>query len=191
MKIILIGLMFLFSPFFLLGHNPLSARYQLDAGENSSLLTINLSQSGLNQAMIKEYSKIQLDSLDEKEYKELIVEYIKSNFSLTIDQEELPIETGGIKLGDHQTDLKFVLAPILKNVKRIDINISAFKKNKEHQTIFFYHIYDKQDHVVLDPENNYKTAIQLIETPGQSNKWIRLSIIGVGLIIATLYFRKR
>jgi len=46
MKIFVIGLIWIVSPNSSFGHNPLSARYRLEAGEGASLLTINLSQYG-------------------------------------------------------------------------------------------------------------------------------------------------
>ncbi len=190
-KYLLIGLIILVSPLYCFGHNPLSAKYQVVAGENASLLTINLSQNGVNQALINKYGKQQLTALSKKEFEELMVAYIKDNFSLSIDDENIELKTGGIKPGSHQTDLKFVLPPISKNAQRLNISIPAFAENKNHQTIFYYQLYGKQNHVILSDLNDYQSSIELSPSAHISN-WVWMAPIGaVGLALIFLVRRKR
>ena len=68
-----------------LGHNPLSSRYHLKADASVSMLTIHLSQDGVNQLFVNTYGKEYFENLDTTEFKELIVTYVKDNFNLTID----------------------------------------------------------------------------------------------------------
>ncbi len=162
-------------------HNPLSARYHLEAGEEVSLLTINLSQDGVNQILLKQYSKKELDNMSQKQFEELIVDYIKSNFSLSIGQQEIKLKEGGIKLGSHQTDLKFVLPPVSSEVQEMDLSIPAFKENDQHQTIFSYNINGRNDHLILSSDNNYQsTIIPPMSTQANSRIWFVL--IGLGLV---------
>ena len=82
----------LISPFITLAHNPLSAKYHLNAGQKASILTIQLSQDGVNQVLIEKYGKEKINTIEQKEFKELIVDYIKSNFNLSINQETVELK---------------------------------------------------------------------------------------------------
>jgi hypothetical protein len=179
LKVFIGGLMLVISPSISWGHNPLSARYHLEAGAPASLLTINLSQSGINQALLKTHDPQELAGLDQQQLEELIVDYVKRNFSLSVNKQEVALQAGGIKLGSHQTDLKFVLASFPEQVERIDVNIPAFSENDNHQTIFSYSIAGKDEHVILSLDNDYQSSI-IFQTPASSNSW--LWIISLGLI---------
>ncbi|AWV97526.1 hypothetical protein [Arcticibacterium luteifluviistationis] len=189
MKYFIIGLILSISPLFSFGHNSLSAKYQLEAGENASLLTISLSQDGMNQVLIKEHGRQKLENLDKKELEELIVNYIKKHFELTIDKKVMDLKDGGIKLGSHQTDLKFILPPISKNAENLEINISAFKENENHQTIFYYLIYDKGGHLILSNINDYQADLSLKDDSSKNLIW-SISAVLAGMVLLFILFRK-
>jgi len=184
----IVGLIFIVSPIFSFGHNPLSSRYHLEAGEQASLLSINLSQNGVNNALLKKYSKEHFEELNKKEFEELIVSYIKNNFNLSIDQKKLSLKKGGIKSGSHQTDLKFVLPPISKDIKKIDIAIPAFKENEDHQTIFSYHINSKSDHIILSSKNDYKSTI-IFQTSASTDSWLWFVLVSFIVIILIILLK--
>jgi hypothetical protein len=171
MNKLIIGLVLTISPLFLLGHNPLSAKYQVVAGEGATLLSISLSQTGLDLALSKAYSQEMLDTLEQKEYKELVIDYVKNNFDFSVNNESVILKKGGIKLGSHQTDLKFVLPPFPKEIEEFSIDIPAFKDNKYHQTIFSYNLFGMADKVILSNKNDYKSTVVLKEIPNYNN-WI-------------------
>lgn len=182
MRILITGLIFIVSTLFLFGHNPLSARYHLKAGEQGSSLTINLSQDGVNHLYSKIYEKEKLEKISQKEFKEWIVDYIKNNFNLSIDEQKVALKKGGIKLGSHQTDLKFVLPPITKKVEKMKVHIPAFSENDNHQTIFSYDIKGQTDHKVLSAYNDYRFTI-LCGVVSSTNSWIWTILVGlVGLV---------
>jgi len=189
----IIGLFFIVSPIFSLAHNPLSSRYHLEAGEQASLLSINLSQDGVNSVMLKKYGKEKLEGSNQKEFEELIVDYIKSNFNLIINGKKISLKKGGIKSGSHQTDLKFVLPPILKETKKIDINIPAFKENENHQTIFSYNINGKSDHKILSLQNDYQSTLifgaAVSETSNSSNSWLWFILVGLISVISIILLK--
>jgi hypothetical protein len=191
MKNFILGLLFISSPFLLLAHNPLSAKYHLEAGENISLLNISLSQVGLNQALLKSHDEAELNKMEQKEFKELIVEYVKSNFFLSIDNEKIELKKGGIKFGAHQTDLKFIIPPVSKETKEVHIHIPAFKENGYHQTIFSYKIFDKVDKVILDFKNSYESTIRLgepvISNQASFSNWIWIGLGGLMMISLILF----
>lgn len=193
MKNMIIGLMFLFSPFLMWSHNPLSATYYFEVTENASLLTISLSQDAVNKVLLESHTLDELDRMDQKDFKELIVNYIKSNFEVHLDNVDVTLAKGGIKLGSHQTDLKFVLPPYGQDIVEIEVYIPAFKENGKHQTIFSYNIYGKTNKVILSELNNYKVIIELNEKETTINNhqlWY-YSGIAILLVITLLFFRKR
>ena len=166
-------------------HNPLSARYHLEVDATASILTINLSQDGVNQVLINTYGMEDLKNLDQKAFKERIVAYIKEHFNVAIDNKKLKLDNGGIRLGEHQTDLKFVLDPISRDANALNISISAFEENNNHQSIFSYTIYGKKDRVILSKRNDYQAEkylnVQKAETP-----WPLIVLI-VGIVMTTLF----
>lgn len=190
MKNLIIGLIVMVSPFLSFGHNPLSARYHFEAGENTSLLTINLSQDGVNHLLSKIVSPEKLKTITSVELKELIVDYIKSNFNLSIDKEQIELKKGGIKLGSHQTDLKFVLPPFSKEAQKIDIHIPAFKENGNHQTIFSYTIKGKSDHLILRSSNDFQSTI-LLSAASNTNSWLWFILIGLVSLSSVFFLRRR
>ncbi|XMO88272.1 hypothetical protein AAFN75_08245 [Algibacter sp. AS12] len=186
----LIGIIFLVIPFMSFGHNPLSARYYLEATPSGNVLTVNLSQSGINHLMTQKFSEAYFENIDEKAWKELIVSYIKENFNLNVDGIEIALTKGGIRLGSHQTDLKFVLPPFSQAPKHFFIEIPAFKENGKHQTIFAYNINGKADKVILSEQNNFKANINLtgeitkiVNTA--NSRWL-IIIIGAIILLALI-----
>lgn len=188
MRIFILGFSLLLGVFSSFGHNPLSARYFLEVNENATILTINLSQDGINNVLIEKLGKETFNQLELEQLKEQIFQYIRSNFYLSIDGEIIPLQEGGIKLGNHQTDLKFILSPLLQRPESIKIDIPAFQENDHHQSIFSYSIYGLNDHVVLDSSNNYKSIISFSNSTSRSWLWI-ISIIIIGF--AVFFFLKK
>lgn len=189
-----IGIIFWVIPFISFAHNPLSARYYIETTPSGSVLTINLSQSGINHLMTKKFDEDFFENVDEKAWKELIVNYIKEKFTLKVDGEKVVLGKGGIRLGSHQTDLKFVLPFISTESKDISIDIPAFKENGEHQTIFAYNINGKTDKVILSEQNNYKAHINLTGNPIKAesttnSKWLILLFCGIILLALIKVFK--
>lgn len=140
-------------------HNPLSARYHFEAGALASELTINLSQDGVNQALLQTHERAELEALSRQAFEELIVAYLKDNFSLSVNGQAVKLGQGGVKLGDHQTDLRFVLPAFGEGVNKLSVAIPAFRENDHHQTIFSYVVEGKASHVILREGNDYRANI--------------------------------
>lgn len=184
------GLIFLISPFCSFAHNPLSAKFELIAGEDASLLNINLSQGGLSKTLNDTYGKEEIEKLSSKEYKELIIKYIKDNFILKIEGQTLGIEAGGIKFGSHQTDLKFLMPSISKTANEMEIEIRAFSENENHQNIFYYTFYQKKGHLILSESNSFKADLDIIESKITFSWWVWI-LLSSGLICIGIYFLRK
>ncbi|WP_397363151.1 hypothetical protein [Olleya sp. R77988] len=140
-------------------HNPLSAMYYLEVKEDLGILNISLSQTGLNEALKKHYSSSNVVELSAIEYKQLAVRYLKENFNLNINGETIVLSEGGIKLGNHQTDAKFIVKDLPKTFKTLNIDINAFKENKNHQTVFSVLLNGNTSKVVLNKNKDYTASV--------------------------------
>lgn len=160
MKKVLIAFIFLiFSIKTVYAHNPLSAMYYLEVNNELGILSVSVSQTGLHEALLKSYSKIDFEQLPEDEYKKLAVKYLKNNFSLSANGELVKLLNGGLKLGDHQTDFKFITSSLPKKINSLDVTVHAFQENENHQTIFSVAINDVMGKVILGSKNDYSSNL--------------------------------
>ena len=136
-------------------HNPLSASFFLEGKENFGLLNISISQTGLHEVVKKKFSEKEIEALSAEAYKKFVVQYIKENFSLIIDDTHITLFDGGIKLGNHQTDIKFITSQLPLEFETINVKIDAFRENDDHQTIFSVSLNGYKDKVILGENNEY------------------------------------
>ncbi|WP_158978718.1 hypothetical protein [Cellulophaga sp. L1A9] len=168
----------------LLAHNPLSALYYLELKDNLGILSISVSQDGLNEALKKQYLTEDFTTITTEKYKELAVRYIKDHFDLTLNNEVFLLNDRGIKLGNHQTDFKFLTDNLPKDIRTIAISIDAFGENDQHQTIFSVALGTLKDKVILNVDNDYKATLHV-----ENNKLVKESYRGtkhLGLLLAIL-----
>lgn len=158
-KIVFLFLCLVVSSQTIKAHNPLSAMYYLEVKEDINILNISLSQTGLNEALKKHYKNVDFNKLLGIEYKKLAVKYIKDNFYLKINNNEVTLQDGGIKLGNHQTDLKFVLKELPETFKILTVKINAFIENKNHQSVFSLRLNGKTSKIILSQNNNYSASV--------------------------------
>lgn len=185
MRAVLIGLLIVGGFSTVAAHNPLSARYHFEAGSLASELTINLSQDGINNTLLQHHERQLLEELPRKAFEELIVAYVKDNINLSINGLSIVLGQGGIKLGDHQTDLRFVLPAFTEPIDEIDIDISAFRENDHHQTIFSYAVDGETGHVILQEDNGYDTSIVLHASADNSSFYL-LAVFGCLALLSGL-----
>ncbi|MGJ8745627.1 hypothetical protein [Polaribacter sp.] len=160
MKKLVFLVLFLITSFKVIyAHNPLSAMYYLEVKEDISILNISLSQTGLNESLKKHYHAIEFDKVSGIEYKQLAVKYLKENFHLNINGNAVALQEGGIKLGNHQTDLKFVLKGLPTIFENLNIKINAFKENHHHQSIFSVRLHEKTSKIILNQDNDYTASV--------------------------------
>lgn len=158
-KIIVLLLMLMVSVQTLYAHNPLSAMYYLEVKNNISILNINLSQNGLNAALKKHYPKLKLEGLSELDYKQLTAKYLKENFYLEINGQSIHLLEGGIKLGNHQTDAKFITTKLPATFKNLNVHIKSFIENENHQTVFSLLLNGNTSKVILNKKNEYSASV--------------------------------
>lgn len=142
-------------------HDPLSASFTLNENENFWTMNISTSYTALDQALRKENSNIDFNKIDSKAYKQLAFEYVKKNISIVSNGKTIAIlQSGGIKLGHHQTDLKIVVENIPKSLDKMEIRIPCFSINGNHISVLRINAIDadSQNKIVLNKGNSYSAT---------------------------------
>jgi len=168
-------------------HNPLTAKVELNTKDSEiSVVNIYLSQTGLHQALLKYFDKTDISALSTTAYKKLAAQYIKEHIQLVADGTPLVIGEGGIKLGSHQTDLKFLIKNFPKNIHQLQANIDIGKENGNHHTIFLWQQKEGQSKVVLSERNQFQTQLEVGEIIVEDTTQLNKQWMGLGLLLVTI-----
>lgn len=182
----MLGLIISISSMQLHAHNSLSAKYYLNVTKDGSVLSIHLSQVGVHAMMKKLYGE-DAHKMSAEAYKKALVDYIKSHCDLYVGDKKIILGEGGIKLGTHQTDLKFLVDVPSLAKQNIQVSVPAFRENEYHQTLFAYNIYGKKDKVILSVNNDYRGEIILFQPPAPTQRIVLLIAIGLVSLILIVY----
>ncbi len=189
-KKILLGLIILISPIFLLAHNPLSAIYRFEPQNDNGILKIYLTQVAVDKALKDIHGANFISTLSEKQFKELIVSYVKDNFKLNVNDTKIELEKGGIRYGNHETDLTFITSKIPERINTINVEITAFKNNEYHQTIFYFKKNDgTSEKIILNSKNDFKTEIDFEQNKDFFYLIILSTIIIAPIVLALIIFK--
>lgn len=120
----------------LCGHNPKIATITLRDTGAGWIVEMSFAQAGIDVAMERELGTTVFQTIERDTYQDKIVEYIKANFNLTVDGNEIVLEQGGILLGSHQTDVKFVLPDVPLQPQSAEVYIPMFEDTYNHTNIF-------------------------------------------------------
>lgn len=141
-----------------MAHNPLTAKFELNTNSEAgaAILNIYTSQTGVHEAMIKYYTATDFASIEATEYKKLLVQYLKKHISIHADNTLLEVGEGGIKLGNHQTDLKFLIENYPSEVQELKVEINAFQENENHHSAFWWKTKNGKSKLILSDKNNFQ-----------------------------------
>ena len=162
-KIVFFCLLSIFTFKMSFAHNPLSAMYYLEVEDGFGIMNLSLSQAGLQEAIFQNYTDDDIKKISNIDYKKLIVKYVKTNLELMINGDHIKLLEGGVKLGNHQTDLKFITSKLPSIFNSLTIKIDAFKENEHHQTVFSLAFNDKTSKVILNEKNHYSTSVKFMD----------------------------
>ncbi|MEM9679492.1 MAG: hypothetical protein AAF901_04140 [Bacteroidota bacterium] len=158
-KILISVLLSLLSMSTSVAHNPLTSRFELRASlEEGAILDIYLTQAGLHSALVKQHPEVNLKDISLDSYKEMVVDYLKRHIHLSADCVPLEIGQGAIKLGNHQTDLKFHVPKYPQFLEQLDVKINAFEENGLHVNVFWWYTSEKSTKVILSRDNDFTSS---------------------------------
>ncbi len=144
-------------------HNPEIATFRLQhKTDQISILEIDLARAGLDAALFKFYPEVDLENISAKSYKELLVNYLKETILMTSHLgEKIRLGEGGIKLGGHQTSLKFIVENFPQKPKELNFTINSFSENKNQTNILRLLINGERRKYFLKKKNNFSTKVLL------------------------------
>ncbi|MEM9338819.1 MAG: hypothetical protein AAGA66_08840 [Bacteroidota bacterium] len=155
MKTVFIPLLFC-GAFSVTAHNAKISTLTLRDTGVGWIIEMAFAQSSIDAEMKRQYDEESLQQLSEAAYKKTVVKYIKDHFYLKVDEIEVSLREGGIMMGDHQTDLKFVLPEIPNHPQTIEAHIPFFESSFNHTNIFrVYRGGDRMTRTFLSSENDF------------------------------------
>lgn len=163
-KLFLALSLFLFVEGHVRAHNPQQASLKLIIQEKGTFIDIGLSQYGIEQALLKKYPDLELGSIEPNAFKELLITYLKQSIRLSVNGRPLPLGTGVIKLGSHQTNLKFVVDDFPENIEYLDIVAPCFQENENQFNFFTVVLNDKNARAKLTKQNGYKSRFTISDS---------------------------
>lgn len=141
----------------LYAHNPNQASIKLIIQEKGAFVDFNMSQYGIEQVLLKKNPNLDLKTISKKELQQLIINEVKGQIQLTSNDKAFDLGTGVIKLGSHETNLKFLIEDLPENIEFIDVKAYCFQEN-ENQVNFFTILYkEKNARAKLFKKNNYQS----------------------------------
>ena len=172
-------------------HNAEIATFTIHQKGAMYMLKIDLAQLGVDGAMAQLHPDLDLENIDLNIYKELIIKYLKQSISISsINGEKIKLGEGGIKLGAHQTSLKFVLEGFPKVANGLEVTIDSFSKNANQNNILRLLINGEKRKYFLKKTNDFSTNILYKTTAHQSkeNKSYFLELLFLSIVFFKIIF---
>ena len=152
-----------FSSFITYAHNPQISSLRLNIQNSTGILEFSLAQHGIEQALLKKYPRINLKTIAPNSFKELLIKYLKETVLLSANGKSIKLGAGIVRLGSHQSDLKFKLKNIPKTINYIDVNAHCFQENENQQNFFTLTKGHLKSKIKLSRENNFNSRFEILE----------------------------
>ncbi|NQX84667.1 MAG: hypothetical protein HRT67_01880 [Flavobacteriaceae bacterium] len=136
-------------------HNPNTASVVFSPTNGVWVAQFTISQEGASYALNKYYTDTDLSSIDADTYKTLYIDYLRKKMRLMVDNQEVKFSSAGIKLGGHQTDIKFLLPDFPKNYKEVYLKLPIFEENEGQHTVVKFVTNTKSIRKVMSRSNSY------------------------------------
>lgn len=178
-------------------HSPNLATFQLKQYNDVWMLEGSFAFVGLDEALKKSDQHRDYSQLDLADYKSEVMGYIRSHINLSnADGSSVTLGDGGIKLGDHQTDVRFVIEDDHFDPMQLTIKISCMSENANQQNVFLFpknlnrahQVLSAQNNFTFDPENQDETV--LINASALSTRAV-IPVVLFLTIVSTLWWVKR
>ncbi|MBT8246149.1 hypothetical protein [Winogradskyella sp.] len=176
-------------------HNPNTASVVINPINGVWVAQFTISQEGANYALNSYYADKDLNSIEVAEYKELYIDYLRKKISLIVDDTKVSLSSAGIKLGNHQTDIKFLIPDFPKNYNTIKLNLPMFEENEQQNTVVKFLEDNKSIRKVLNQSNKFEmifknNTTEFISVNAKKMEFNKIiyGIIAFLLITAGVYF---
>lgn len=143
-------------------HNVQQSSFKLLFSKEKNFLDIVLSQYGIEQAMLKAYPSFNLEESDSQRFKELLVRHIKENFQVKVNGESLVLGRGAIRLGSHQSNIRFRVNNAIDSIDTIEATVTCFSENEKQRNILKIQSDNFYERVILSESNHYTTQLAVL-----------------------------
>lgn len=150
--------------FHAIAHNAKIATYTLRDTGMGWFIEMNFAQAAIDAQMLKLFDKQTLESMSQEAYKSAFIKYLNDHFILRVDGEKVKLIRGGILLGSHQTDVKYVLPEIPTQPQDISIYLPMFEDIYNQTNLFrIYRGGEKFTKFFLSTDNNFSAHMEFRE----------------------------
>ena len=126
------------------------------------IVEMSFAQASIDAAMLRQFGEEKVLAFEREAYRDEVIAYVRSRFHLTVDGMKIPLEHGGIRLGSHQTDLKFSLPQIPKHLRHINVHIPLFEEEYKHTNIFrIYRGGHQMTKFFLSSDNDFQLVLEV------------------------------
>lgn len=175
-------------------HNAKISTFTLRDTGAGWMVEMAFAQASIDVAMQNIFDEYQLKNFTSEEYRNEVIDYVKEHFHLKANGINIELDDGGIMLGNHQANLKFVLPQIPINPDKMKVYIPMFGNMFNHTNIFrIYRGGAKVDKVFLSSDNDFRANVEFTkegmisfnkEPIGNEFPWIKT--LSFGLMLLTL-----
>lgn len=111
-------------------HGGHTAAFELQELPSGWIISAHFPRSTADRALEERLGLVVLDNLDPVAYREAVVAYFRDTVRVSADGGPLqPWGAGGIRLGDHQTDLRLSLPELPAAVETVEVELAAFTED--------------------------------------------------------------
>jgi hypothetical protein len=202
MNKLLMAIVFLtFANTSLKAHNPNTASAVISRINGVWLVELKISQEGADYALEKHTGAKSIHTLEPNEFKQLYLDYVIQRIKINVDDLSIKLGQGAIRLGSHQTDMKFELLNFPAVYSQVDACLPLFSENSKQNTAFQLKDENLVFKQVLNAKNEYCVSFEKmdgsferIEKSDMSRILYMIEIIGFSvisvLLIIVLYRKK-
>ncbi|MBI1288361.1 MAG: hypothetical protein GC178_12385 [Flavobacteriales bacterium] len=143
-------------------HDPNLATFTISQKKGVWILEMSCAQEGLDRAMRKFKPEVAKLGFSDRSYKEAVVEYLKSTIFIQADDfAEVTLGQGAIKLGAHQSNVKFELSGMPDSPKRLKLRLASMSENPEHVSLVKVFLPTELKRFLLDKNNHFEVAFEM------------------------------
>ena len=148
-------------------HAPNVATYELGRIGGVWTLDVHLATAGMHEALKQRHPERALSELEPRAYEALLVAAIEQGTAIELEGVPVRLGEGGVRLGAHQTDLRFVLEGAPAEVTRVRARIDALsERGGQHNVLRAPGAPPKTSrHVVLREDNDFSAELCLVSAP--------------------------
>lgn len=172
-----------------IAHNAKIATYTLRDTGSGWFVEMNFAQAAIDAQMLKLYDQSELNAMSQDEYKNEFLKYLTDSFYLRVDGKKVELLSGGILIGSHQTDVKYVLPEIPPHPQNMSIHLPMFEDIRNQTNLFrIYRGGGKFTKFFLSADNDFSAQMEFTPNGIQSvenapDRTFTLLIVGSSMIL--------